>query len=166
MSEKRLVIDEIELNYSGLFDIHGFLKTIDTITKDRGYVKNEKERKEKITQTGKEIFYELRPVKRKTAFFVLMIKLRIAINNMKDVEVRRDQKKVMLHEGDIKILFDAWTTTDYEFRWEQKPIYYFLRNLIERVFYKVHTDRFLDELVDDAHFFHRNIKAYLNAHRF
>lgn len=166
MSEKRLVIDELELNYSGLFDINGLLKTIDAITVDKGYSKQEKRRTEKVTPTGKEFYMELRPVKRKTAFYVLMIKLRISINNMKEVEVLRDNKKVILNEGEIKIFFDAWTTTDFEFRWEANPIYYFLRNMFERAFYRVHTDQFLDELVEDCHFFHKNIKAYLNMHRF
>ena len=166
MSEKRLVIDELELHYNGLFDINGLLKTIDAITIDKGYTKQEKRRTETVTPTGKEFYMELRPVKRKTAYYVLMIKLRISIGNMKEVEVIKDKTKVILNEGEIKILFDAWTTTDFEFRWEQKPIYYFLRNMFERVVYKIHTDRYLDELVDDCHFFHKNIKAYLNVHRF
>ena len=166
MSEKRLVIDELELNYSGLFDINELLNAIDQIAADKGYSKQEKRRTETVTQTGKEFYMELRPVKRKTAYYVLMLKLRISIHNMKEVEVRRDDKKVILNEGEIKILFDAWTTTDFEFRWESNPIYYFLRNMFERAFWKVHTDRYLDELVEDCHFLHRNIKAYLNAHRF
>ena len=166
MSEKRLVIDELELVYKGLFDINGLLQTIDKISADRGYAKNEKRRTESVTPTGKEFYMELRPVKKKTDFYVLMIKLRMSINNMRDVEVVKDGKKVILNEGEIRILFDAWTTTDFEFRWESNPVYYFLRNMFERVVYKVHTDQFLDELVDDTHFFHRNIKAYLNMHRF
>jgi len=166
MSEKRLVIDELELNYKGLFDINGLLKTIDQIAKDRGYVKNEKRRTEAVTQKGKEFYMELRPVKRKTAYYVLMIKLRMSIHNMREVEVVKDKTKVILNEGEVKILFDAWTTTDFEFRWESSPVYYILRNLVERVVWKVHTDRYLDELVDDCHFFHKNIKAYLNMHRF
>jgi len=166
MSEKRLVIDELELNYNGLFDINGLLSAIDAIAVDRGYSKQEKRRTETVTPTGKEFNMELRPVKVKTAYYVLMIKLRISIHNMRDVEMVRDKAKVILNEGEIKILFDAWTTTDFEFRWESKPIYYFLRNIFERIVYKVHTDRYLDELVDDCHFFHKNIKAYLNAHRF
>jgi len=166
MSEKRLLIDELELNYNGLFDLQDMLKAIDGMIADRGYAKNEKERTEKVSQTGKEFFMELRPVKRKTAFYVLMVKLRVYINNLKDVEVLKDDKKIVLNEGEIRVLFDAWTTTDYEFRWEQKPVYYFLRNLFERFVYKVHTDKYHDEVIDDTHFIHRNLKAYLNMHRF
>ena len=97
MSEKRLVIDELELNYNGLFDIHGLFRIIDAITVDKGYTKQEKRRTETIKQKGKEFYMELRPVKRKTAYYVLMLKLRIAINNMRDVEMLRDNKKVILN---------------------------------------------------------------------
>jgi hypothetical protein len=166
MTEKRLIIDELELTYNGLFDINGLLATIDKIAADKGYAKNEKRRTEKVSTSGKEFYIELRPVKRKSAFYVLMVKLRMSIHNMKDVEVVKDEKKQVLNEGEIKIIFDAWTSTDYEWRWESKPIYYFLRNIFERFFWKVHTDIFIDELVDDTHFFHKNIKAYLNIHRF
>jgi len=162
MSEKKLYLDGLELNYEGLFNLNELLKAIDSIIKDRGYAKGEKRREETIKSTGREFSMELRPVKKKTDYFVLMIKMRISVTNMTDVEVLRDDVRTIMNKGNVSIIFDAWTTTDYEYRWEQSPLFYFLRNLFERVIYKFHTDRFADELIDDTHFFYNNIKAYLN----
>ena len=166
MSEKKLYLDGLELNYEGLFDINALLKAIDGIIKDRGYVKGEKRREEMIKAEGREFSMELRPVKKKTDYFVLMVKMRIHITNMTDVEVEKDDVRTMMNKGNISIIFDAWTTTDYELRWEQKPLFYFLRNLFERAIYKFHTDRYSDELIDDTHFFYNNIKAFLNLGKF
>ena len=47
MVEKTLVIDGLELNYKGLFDVNGLLKKIDKNIGARGYSKGEKRREEK-----------------------------------------------------------------------------------------------------------------------
>lgn len=166
MTEKRLVVDGLEIDYKGLFDLNGLLKEIDKVSAERGYAKNEKRRIEKVLPEGKEFSMELRPTKKKAEYFALMLKIRMNITNMKDVEVLRDNVPTRLNEGEIHIIFDAWTTTSYEWRWEQKPLFYFLRNMFDRFVYKFHTDRYLDELSDDCHFVHNNVKAYLNLHQF
>ena len=166
MSEKKLYLDGLELDYEGLFDLNALLKAIDGVVKDRGYTKGEKRREDIIKSTGREFSIELRPVKRKTDYFVLMVKMRIYITNMTDVEVLKDDVRAMMNKGNISIIFDAWTTTDYEFRWEQSPLFYFLRNLFERIIYKFHTDRYADELIEDTHFMYNNIKAFLNLGKF
>jgi hypothetical protein len=162
MSEKKLYLDGVVLDYEGLFGLNELLKTIDGLIKQRGYTKGEKRREEIITAGGKEFSIELRPVKKKTDYFVLMIKMRIHITDMTDVEVEKDNLKMMMNKGKVNILFDAWTTTDYEFRWEQKPLFYFLRNIFERVIYKFHVDRHAGELIDDTRFMMNNIRAFLN----
>lgn len=166
MSEKRLIIDELELEYRGLFDINGLLNTIDDNTAMRGYSKSEKRRFEVIKNDAKEFSIELRPTKRKTEYYALMIKIRLAVCNIKDIMVKKDKVEQKMHQGDIKIIFDAWTTTDFEGRWEQKPGFYFLRTLFEKGIYKFHTDKYLDELIDDTHYIYNNVKAYLNLNRF
>ncbi len=162
MSEKKLFLDGIELNYEGTFDLMELLKTIDGLIKQRGYTKGEKRREELVREGGKEFGIELRPIKKKTDFFLLMIKMRMHITGITDVEVEKDDMKTMMNKGKISILFDSWTTADYEFRWEQKPLFYFLRNLFERTIYKFHTDRYAGELIEDTRFIMNNIRAFLN----
>lgn len=166
MAEKQLVLDGMELHYKGLFDLNKLLARIDKYSADKGYAKSEKRRDEKVTPTGKEFSIELRHTKAKTQYFVLMIKMRIHITDLKEVEVEKDKQKEILNEGKIDIIFDGWTTTDLEGRWEQKPIYYFFVSLWERVGHKIKMDKFYGEIVADIHHIHDNIEAYLELHKF
>jgi len=166
MTEKKLVIDGLELHYAGLFDLDELLKEIDKACAERGYTKNEKRRVEITKPEGKEFSIELRPTKRKTEYFVLMLKIRIDITNLKEVDIIKDNRRARVQEGKVDGLFDAWTTSWYEFRWEQKPLYYFLRNMYERFVKIIHTDIHDDEVADDCHYVHTQVKAFLNLHQF
>ena len=166
MSEKNLVIDGLELNYEGLFDLNELLKALDKYTAERGYEKAEKRRQEKVTPSGKEFSIELRPIKIKTEYYSLMIKIRMNITNLRDVEVLKNKTRTRLNHGSISMIFDAWAISDYMYRWEQKPFYYFLRVLVDKFVYKFHSGKFHGELVDDTHYIYDNIKAHLNLHRY
>jgi hypothetical protein len=158
------VIDGLELHYNGLFDLSDFLKAIDKYTSARGYSKSEKRRQETATPSGKELSMELRPAKIKTEYYSLMIKIRLNISNIRDVEILKNKAK--LNEGDVTMVFDAWAVTDYKWRWEHRPVFYFLRSLADRLIYRFHTDKYYGELIDDTHYIHSNLKAYLNLHRY
>jgi hypothetical protein len=166
MPEKKLVIDGMELHYEGVFDLHGLLRAIDKYAEERGYSKREKRRQEIVTPSGKEFSIELRPAKVKTEYYTLMIKIRINITNMEEVSVMKGKAKKKMHKGNVDMLFDAWAITDYRRRWQQKPYYFFLRALVDRFVWHFHFDKFQGELVDDTNFLHKNIKAYLNLHRY
>ena len=166
MAEKQLVIDGLELDYNGLFRVESLLKTIDELVAERGYEKYEKRREEVVKPTGKDWSMELRPLKKKSEWEILMVKMRISVTGMTDVEVLKDGKKEKLQKGNIHIIFDAWKITDWQARWEQKPWLYLLRTLFEKAFIKVHTDKYAAEAIDDTHHIFNNVKAHLNLHRF
>jgi hypothetical protein len=166
MSEKNIVIDGLELDYNGVFSADALLRTIDGLAAERGYEKSEKRRQEIVSAKGKEWSMELRPTKNKTAWEKLMIKIRISVAGLGDVEVLKDHMKERMQKGTIHIIFDAWIITDWEARWEQKPWLYVIRSLFEKAFFKFHTDRYYGELIDDTHHIYNNVKAHLNLHRF
>ena len=166
MVEKVLVLDGLELNYEGIFDLNRLLRTINDLLAQKGYKQSEKVREEIIKPTGKFFSIELRPGKAMSDYEALMIKIRMEINNLQDIDVIIDNVKTKANKGNIRMIFDAWTTTDYEFRWEQQPWYWLLRGFFEKFFFKVSSNRHHDVLVDDAHFVYNNIKAHLNLHRF
>ena len=88
------------------------------------------------------------------------------ISNLKEIEVVRDGQKKKLHQGNVFIIFDAWTSTNFELSWQQKPWYVFVRALVERGIYKFHTEKYYGELSDDCHSIYNNVKAYLNLFKF
>ena len=64
------------------------------------------------------------------------------------------------------MIFDAWATTDLKWRWEQKPLFYFLLILVDKFIYKVHSNKYHGELIEDTQYIHSNIKAHLDLHRY
>src|SRR3989338_3456657 len=118
MAEKKHIIDGLELNYSGYFNLNELTEAIDKCQKDRGYLKSEKRTDEKVYPSGKDISIELRPTKKFADYYTTMITMVIMITGMKDVEVEKEGRRKWMSQGNIRITFDGWTTTDFEFRWE------------------------------------------------
>lgn len=166
MTEKRLIIDGLTINYDGIFDLQGLLDKIDELTASKGYTKDEKKRELYVSEAGRTFEMELRPFKVKTDYYSLMLKVRMLVTDMVDVDVEVDGVPSLLNKGRVSVVFDAWTNTDYEARWESNPFFYFLRNMFDRFIYTIHADKFVGELDGDCHFLYQNVKSYLELHKF
>lgn len=166
MSEKRLIIDQLRLNYSGLFNLGDMFRTIDAWFYEKGYDRHEKKNEEQILPSGRFVEIELRPWKKTTDYAKNEIRLRIFVKDMKDVEVEKDGVKLRLQQGDIHMIFDAFLETDYENRWESKPMFYFFRALFDKFVFRVYTDKYEGVLVNDTHDLYNRIKAFLNLYRY
>ena len=86
MSEKRLVIDQLKLNYSGVFHLNDLYRMIDGWLYEKGYYKYEKRNEEMVSETGRKIELELRPWKKTTDYAKNEIRLRIFIEYMTDID--------------------------------------------------------------------------------
>ncbi len=166
MSEKKLVIDQLRLNYTGLFSVPELYRTITSWFYERGYDMFEKKNVEIVTPTGKDIEIELRPWKKTTDYAKNEIRIRLYIKDLKEMEVEKEGVKMKLNQAEIQMIFDGYLETDYEGRWENKPIFYFLRSLIDKYVYRMYTNKFESMLVSDVHHLHTRIKALLNLYRY
>lgn len=166
MSEKRLIIDQLRLNYSGIFNLHELYKMIDGWLYEKGYDKYEKKNEEQVLETGRKIEIEIRPWKKTTDYAKNEIRLRLFVDNMTDIDVDRDGRKIKMHKGDIQMIFDAFLETDYEHRWENKPMYYFFRTIIDKYVFKIYTEKFVGNLVADVRDLHSRIKSFLNLYKY
>ena len=117
MTEKNLVVNNKELTYSGIFRVDDIFTTINKALEAKGYTKREKKSEELVTPLGRLLSLELRPYKEVSNYMTLMIKIKIALDNV--TETVEDGKK--FQKGDVHISFDAWSLTDYEHRWGMKP---------------------------------------------
>lgn len=165
MTEKNLVIDGLELDYEGVFDMGQLLAKIDEAASKKGYSSSEKRREEHVTPSGKEFHIELRPTKRMSEDDWLTIKMRIFITNLKDVAVVREKRKVKLQSGKIHIIFDSFVFGSHEWKWEA-PWFTFAKKLYEKIAYKIWTDKYEDLVSGDTHFVYDEIKGFLNLYRY
>jgi len=166
MPEREVVVDKLRLTYEGLFSVGELYKMIDEWFRWKGYDKRENKNIEIVKPEGKFIEIELEPWKKVTDYAKNVIKIRIQMNDIKEVEVEKDNTKLKLNQGKVHFVFDGFLETDYEARWEGKPIFYFIRTVFDKYFYKPFTAGFERGVKEDVMHLHGQVKAFLNLYRF
>ena len=166
MPEKNLIVDGKEINYEGVFDLNKLLRTFDQLFAEKGYARKEKKREEKVTSDGKEFFIELRPVKPMAAYYVHNIVIKIYATDVKDVFVNIHGRKLKIHEGKVRIVFNSWELTDYWLRWEQTAWYSLLKGFFEKFFFNLGSTKHMMLLKTETDYIYNNIKAHLNLYKF
>ena len=159
MAEKKLIVDQMRLNYDGIFDVSGLYKLLRRLLEKKGYTWDEKRTYERITKQGRDIEIELRPWKSVNT-------IKIFMTNVKEVELLRDGIRTKLNRGNVKMIFDAFLRSDYEHRWEGNQIYFFGRGIIDQFVKLVYTGRNEAGIVDEIHEIHTAVKAFLNLYRY
>ena len=165
MSELRLVVDHLRLNYNGPFDANALFKNINSFLKERGWdIKIDKEF-EQNTKTGKHIEWQINPWKRISDYVRYWPKIRILIKNYHKVDVIVDNKKVKIGSGQVIIYIDGYLELDESQRWEGYPFFQFLRSIYNNFIYKVYTERFEQRLNHDMHHLYDTIERFFNVYK-
>jgi len=166
MSEKKIVVDHLTIEYNGLYDINELYSLIDEYLKEKGYNKFEKRNIEQITASGKHIELELSPWKTVSDYAKIWMKITILMTNVKEVEVEKDGIKVKLNQGNVHIVIDGYVQTDYENRWENNPVFVFMRTIIDKYVITRYIQSWDGEITDDVMHLHSNVKSFLNLYRY
>ena len=141
--------------YSEVYDMMFFW------LREHGYKIKEDNYNEKIIASGKEVIIEWKAEKKVTDYFEFQIKTDWHILHMKDVEVEIDGKKTKTQNGEVEIIFKGNLIKDYEKRWEDKPLWKFLRGVYEKYVIRATVDEFEDDAEDDVRELIGELKAFL-----
>ncbi len=164
--EKNLIINNRELRYSGIFRVDELFSMINRALEERNYTQQEKKSEEIVTEQGKRTYLELRPYKEKTNYTVLMIKIKITLDNITETFEEAKGIKQKFQKGDILIVFDSWLMTDYEHRWGMKPLVYFLKGVINKYLYTFPLEAsFPGELTSDTAHIYAAVKKLLQSYQ-
>jgi hypothetical protein len=166
MVEVKLLVDEEAMDYEGLFNLIELYSTIDDFLKLKGYDKFEPMNEEQVTPTGKSIHIILKPMKWHTDYIRKVLKIEMQMHDIKEVETEVDKVKIKLNQGKIKILYSCYLETDWEGRWEQRPIYYFIRSIFDKFIYRHITKEFEGEIVSDLNELKGKMGSFLNLYRY
>jgi len=163
--EKNLIINNRELKHKGIFRADELFSTINRALEARDYEKREKKSEETVTETGRGSYLELRPLKVKTEYVTLMLKIKIHLNNITETkEVLKGEKRVF-QKGDVTIYFDAWSLTDYEKRWGMRPFFYFIKQVFNKWIYQLPMESgFISEVVGDTAYVYASVKKLLKSY--
>lgn len=150
-----------KVTHRGYFNFREVYNFVHEWFKDENYDVIEKEYKEKMVQVGKDVEIKWDCFKKLTDYFRNLIKLRWEIRNMVEVEVEKDGKKVKMNKGEIKITFEAILESDYERRWENSPLWKFMRGLYDEYVIRLTKEEYEDKLFDKTVSIVENSKAFL-----
>ncbi len=163
--EKNLIINNRELKYSGVFRADELFAAINRAIEERGYEKREKKSEETVTEEGRETYIELRPYKEMSEYATLMLKIKIHLKNTTEAVEEVHGQKRKLQKGDVLIVFDAWSLTDYQSRWGMKPWVYFFKAIINKFVYTFPMESgFIGLLVGDTAYVFGHAKRLLNSY--
>ncbi len=163
--EKNLVVNNREINYSGIFRAEELFGAINKALEERGYNKREKKSEELVTSLGRMHHLELRPFKEFTNYITLMIKIKITLDNVTETVAEIGGRKQKFEKGDVHIAFDSWLMTDYQGRWGLKPWVYFLKSVINKYLYSLKLEAgSAGLLVNDTAFIYAQVKKLLNSY--
>ena len=165
MAEREVLVDKERLTYEGLFSMADLYSLIDEYFEEKGYDKREKKNIERVTPEGKNIEIWLEPWKKITDYAKSVISLRILVADLKEVEVEKEGVKIKVNQGNVQMVFDVFLETDYENLWESKPMFFFLRTLVDKYIYRDYTNRNKGEAVNDMRTLLYQIRSYLNLFR-
>ncbi|MEA2037636.1 MAG: hypothetical protein U9O94_09065 [Nanoarchaeota archaeon] len=165
MSDLRIIVDHLKLDYSGVLDVKGLFRLINHWFSERGFQKKEDKNHEQNMPDGKYIEYEISPWKKITDYNKYIFKIRILFEKLKKVEITKDKKPIKVDQGRVIINFDGYLEHDYGNRWDDKPLFIFFRTLFDKFINKAYTERFEHRLTNDLHNLYNEIEKFLNTNR-
>ena len=160
MAQKKEVYKE-KLKQTGNWNYTDVYNLAFSWLKGSGYKLKEDLYSEKLSANGKEVIIAWTAEKKVTDYFQYQIKIDWHILGMKDAEVEIEGKKVKTNKGEVEIVFKANIIKDYEKRWEDKPLWKFLRGIYEKYIIRETIDEFEDDLEDDVKDMIKDLKAFL-----
>ena len=160
MAQKKQIYKE-KVKQTGYWQYTEIYDMLFNWLKDNDYKLKEELYNEKLQSNGKELIIKWAADRKVTDYFKYLIKLDWHILGMKDAEVEIDGKKISTNKGEIGIDFAATIVKDYEKRWEDKPLWKFLRSVYEKYIIRKTIDEYEDDLEDEVKELISDFKAFL-----
>jgi hypothetical protein len=164
MAEQETVVIK-DLCYEGLFDAKELYTLIDNFFEERNYDKNEIKNVEVVKKEHKFIEIIIEPYKKYTDYFKNVVWINMQISELTEVEIKKKNLKTKVNHGKLSMTIEGYLYTDYEGKWETKPVYFFFRTLFNKFFYKPYTQRYMGSVGNDVNTLYHEIKAFLNFYK-
>ena len=155
----------MQLSYEGPFDIIEFYKKVEDWISAKGKEKEIKKKVEHVEPKGKNIEWFLEIWEDVTDYARTIVRMRALFKNVKEAAIKKDNKRKKLNKGNVLITFDGILETDIEGRWQQKPLFYFARALVDKFIYKFYMNKIEDKLAADVNDLDETLNGFFNSYK-
>jgi len=166
MAERHLIVDNLKFSYEGLFNSTELYNLISGWFFDKSWDWYEKINEEQNLPSGKQITILLEPWKNTTDYYRLVIRLKLNLIDVQEVQVEHKGENLNLNQGLIRMTFDGYVVSDRKQKWQDKPFYWFLGYVLEKYFFRQHFTKAQIWLESDIDDLHTKIKDYLNVFKY
>lgn len=133
MVEKKQVLYDLRTTYNGPFVVEDFYGEVDKWIKEKGFERELKKKLEHVTKNGKKIEWVIEAQQHIDDLHHGIVVLRALMDNVKEVVVKKDGKKIRVNNGDVLVNIDGFLQTHIHGSFFQiKPIYYLIRTVIDK----------------------------------
>ena len=151
-----------KIKQTGVFDFKDFYSFVYDWLVGEDYDVTEKRYTEKVAGEAKDVEIEWDATKKISDYFKNQIKVDWRILGMKDVKVKKDGKEVSMNSAVVEIKFAAVLQKDYESRWEDHPLWKFLRGLYDRYIIRARIIEYENKLFGEVNELINQCKAFLS----
>jgi hypothetical protein len=146
---------------SGIFDFQELYNFLYDWLLGEGYSLTEKKYTEKIEGDAKKVEINWEGKKKVSDYFQFIIKADWRVLGMKSIEVQREGKKIKMNSGNLEIKFTAVLVKDYESRWEDAPIWKFLRGIYDKYLIRNRIEQYEEKIISEVEEMIAQTKAFL-----
>lgn len=167
MVEKKQVLYDLRTTYNGPFTVEDFYSDVEKWIKEKGYEKEPKKKMEHVTKDGKKIEWLIEIHHSLDDLHHGVVILRATMSNIKEVTIKKNGKKILINKGEVYINIDGFIQSHIHGSYYQvKPVYYFIRSLIDRYIYNFWSFKWDGAVSADCNELFKRIRAFFGLERY
>ena len=167
MVEKKQVLYDLRTTYNGPFVVEDFYREVEGWIREKGFEKEPKKKMEHVTKGGKKIEWVIEAHHKLDDLHHGVVILRALLDNIKEVVVKRDGKKIKVNNGDVLINIDGFIQSHIHGSFFQiKPVYYFIRTLIDKFIYQFWSFKWDGVVSGDCHDLFKRLRAFFEVQKY
>jgi hypothetical protein len=162
MSEIDYVVRDLKISQKAQFNMVELYRTLKSWLEINRYIFYERLYEDVLKKNEKSVKIKWEGHKYIDDYTKFVISISLKLTDYEIIETKKEK----LVDGKISISFEATIETDYEEKWEKRPIWVFIRALSDKYFTNKKRKKFEKELKDDTYDLYNKTKTFLNLYKF
>ncbi|MFH1608289.1 MAG: hypothetical protein ABIA78_04105 [archaeon] len=152
-----------KMSYTGISKFSDFYEfSYEYLTEEAGLDVAEKKYKEKLQGDSKRLEIDWIADRKITDYFKFEIEIKFVVENLKEIEINKDGKKIKTNSGKIKVAIKGNLIRDYNGRFEKSAWQKFSRGIYEKWIIPSRIEQYETDLFVECDKFSAQVKAYLD----